>query len=620
MLTHTLKIGRLAGVELRIHWSLALLVLLAVWLLWPVVGPAWALLGALLAPGSVAAHELGHVLAAHGRGIGAREVVLWGAGGITRLEAEPEQPADVLLISGAGPLTSMLLGAACGLAAGLVGAGPLRTVLEAAQLFNLLVALDNLLPVGSLDGAKMLQAALRLAPWPSADRIALAVALAVALGLAVYTASQGRWLALAVALAALVAASLIDPLLRYFAGMALTALLRPGDYQLFYRQDFEQALAHYDRALARSPRDPELYQRRAQARLEQGDRAGALADLDRAVEHAPGMWLPLRERAALCLRLGAFGRARADYTRALALRPDDPLCYEGRIYAAVQQRDYPAALADYAELIRLEPGRAETYAARAYVRHRAGDAAGAEVDLAEALARAPEAAPAHTARGLILLERGDHAGARDAFERAVALAPHDPAALNNRGFLARIEGRDAEALADFERAIALAPGLHYPYVSRGEQRARQGDHTGALADVDRALELMPDYAEALLQRAALRHAQGDAPAARADAERALALDPQLLRLPEGLVEPTLAGQLPWALLLAGWAEARLPGSPLPDLWRGDALRANGEPEAALAAYTRALALAPDDTDLLARREQVRQNHRGDAEDAEDTAR
>ncbi len=614
MLTHTLRISRLGGVELRAHWSLALPALLAAGLLWPPVGPGWALAGALLTVGSVAAHGLGQVLAARGQGIAARAVALWGAGGVVQLEGEPERPADLLLIAGAGPAVCLLLGAACGLAAGLAGAGPLHTVLEAAQLFYLLVALGNLLPAGPLDGAKILQAALRSAPWPNTDQIALAVALTTALGLAAYTASQGHWLTLAAALAAPVAASLLDPLLRYFAGMALTALLRPGDYQLFYRQDFERALAHYDRALARSPRDPELYQRRAQARQEQGDRAGALADLDRAVEHAPGMWLPLRERAALCLRLGAFARARADYTRALALRPDDPLCYEGRIYAAVQQRDYAAALADYAELIRLEPGRAETYAARAYARHRAGDAAGAEADLAEALARAPDTAPAHTARGLILLERGDRAGARGAFERAAARAPYDPAALNNRGFLARIEGRDTEALADFDRAIALAPGLHYPYVSRGELRARQGDPAGAQADFDRALELMPDYAEALLHRAALRHAQGDTPAARADAERALALDPELLRLPEGLVEAALAGLLPWALLLADWAEARLPGSPLPGLWRGDTLRANGQPEAALAAYARALALAPDDADLLARRERIQQHRRNDAEE------
>ncbi|GAB4205418.1 MAG: hypothetical protein OHK0022_31470 [Roseiflexaceae bacterium] len=607
MLTHTLKISRLGGTELRAHWSLALLVLLVVWLLWPLAGLPWALLGAVLAIGSVAAHELGHVLAARNRGIAAREVVLWGAGGITRLEQEPEQPADVLIVSGAGPAVSLGLAGLCALAVGLLPAGgpaPLRTLLEAGQLFNLLIVLDNLLPIGQLDGAKLLQAGLRLAPWPNADRIALGLALAAALGLAAATAVQGRWLVLATGLLAPVVASLLDPLLRYYGTMALTALLRPADYQLFYRLDFERALALYDHALARRPRDPQLYQRRAQARQELGDHTGALADLDRAVELAPQMWLLLRERATVCLRLGAFARARADYTRALALHPHDPLCYEGRIYAAVQQRDYPAALADYAELIRLEPGRAESYAARAYVRHQAGDASGAEAELAEALARAPEAAAPHTARGLILLERGDHAGARAAFEQAVALAPHDPAALNNRGFLHRIEGRTTEALADFEQAIRLAPGLHYPYASRGELRALQSDHAGALADFDRALELMPHYAEALYGRAALHYAQSNAERARADAERALALDPGRLRLPEGLVAATLAGQLAWALQLADWAAARLPGSPLPDLWRGDALRANGQPQAALDAYTRALALAPEDTDLIRRRNLV----------------
>ncbi|MCW2277128.1 M50 family metallopeptidase [Heliophilum fasciatum] len=160
-----MKIGRLAGVDLRVNeW----LLLFSAFYVWAGVGLAMAV--AFL---SVAWHEWGHVLAARRAGFVVREVELFPFGGVARLESGmAHAPQDEMRVALAGPAFSFGLVVASaalamtlnqmdkipfdnGLAQRLIDEG-----IPYIQTVNITLALFNLLPVAPLDGGRLLRALL----------------------------------------------------------------------------------------------------------------------------------------------------------------------------------------------------------------------------------------------------------------------------------------------------------------------------------------------------------------------------------------------------------------------------------------------------------------------------
>lgn len=112
-----LVLGRLAGIEIRVHWSF---LLAAGWFF----EDGFELPGLLLYLvlfASVLLHELGHCFAARSVGGKADSIVLWPLGGVAYTEANRGNVMDSVWISLAGPLVNLLLALAC--AAGLWGQG-----------------------------------------------------------------------------------------------------------------------------------------------------------------------------------------------------------------------------------------------------------------------------------------------------------------------------------------------------------------------------------------------------------------------------------------------------------------------------------------------------------------
>jgi len=189
----TYPVGRIAGLEIRIHLTFPIL------LAWVGAG-AWSAahsaavvleeIGAvLLLFAGVVLHELGHAFAARRRGIGTRDITLLPIGGVARLDRMPDKPRDEIVIALAGPAVSFAIAAGLG-AFVVLGGGSLRpelalgpdgSMLQRIAVQNLVLGLFNLLPAFPMDGGRVLRAALgsRLGPL-QATRIA---------------AGLGRWLA-----------------------------------------------------------------------------------------------------------------------------------------------------------------------------------------------------------------------------------------------------------------------------------------------------------------------------------------------------------------------------------------------------------------------------------------
>jgi Zn-dependent protease len=171
------RIARISGIDIRVHATFALVIVLGSMEFAKVGGTSGALFGALFVCAvfaCVTLHELGHGLVAQGFGVQVREIVLLPIGGMARLSREPSKPMHELVIAIAGPLVNVAIAALIG-GTVLVTLGSARALFELPMpvlsprallvwlfLTNLLLAVLNMIPVLPMDGGRVLRALLSM--------------------------------------------------------------------------------------------------------------------------------------------------------------------------------------------------------------------------------------------------------------------------------------------------------------------------------------------------------------------------------------------------------------------------------------------------------------------------
>jgi Zn-dependent protease len=164
----SLRIGRLWGVEIRLHWTFLVFLLFVAAAgsgagLWQV--GAWMVwLVAVFA--SVLVHELAHCVVARRRGAVVDDILLTPLGGMSQLEDLPEKAGDELAIAVVGPLTSLGLAVAAGVTGIALGSRVWPPTLFAGSWWarllwlNVVLGAFNFLPALPMDGGRVLRAAL----------------------------------------------------------------------------------------------------------------------------------------------------------------------------------------------------------------------------------------------------------------------------------------------------------------------------------------------------------------------------------------------------------------------------------------------------------------------------
>jgi Zn-dependent protease/predicted transcriptional regulator len=174
--TTTLRLGRLAGVDVGINWSVLIIFGLLAWSLsasrFPTEypgNPPWAYVVAGVAAALVfflglLAHEVSHAVVARRNGLQVEGITLWMFGGVARLRGEARTPGVDLRIAGVGPLVSLLLGAGLGAVAVVLAAADDTGLVFGTFVWlagiNVVLAVFNVLPAAPLDGGRLLRAAL----------------------------------------------------------------------------------------------------------------------------------------------------------------------------------------------------------------------------------------------------------------------------------------------------------------------------------------------------------------------------------------------------------------------------------------------------------------------------
>jgi Zn-dependent protease len=191
----SIRVARIGGIDIRMHWTFLVLVILVVWVNISsgasTVGVGLLWITAVFA--SVLVHEYAHCIVARRRGAVIEDILLLPIGGLSQLKKMPERPADEFAIAIIGPLTSLglaALAAAGGLAFGAHLWPP--TLFAGSWLarlawLNALLGGFNLLPALPMDGGRVLRAMLerrhdRFTATRQAGRIARILAVVMIVG------------------------------------------------------------------------------------------------------------------------------------------------------------------------------------------------------------------------------------------------------------------------------------------------------------------------------------------------------------------------------------------------------------------------------------------------------
>jgi len=218
-----LKLVRLFGVELGLHYSWIIIAVLIVFSLgnhFHAIHPRWSsglvwgisIITGVLFFVFLFAHELSHALVAKARGLPIHKITLFALGGMAEIEKEPTRASTEFWMGIVGPITSFVIGVVL-LALAYAGgwtwraeaATPGLAILVWLGYINILLAVFNMIPGFPLDGGRVLRAII----WgitKSAERstrIAARVGQLVGMGFIVYgifeffggAGFNGLWLA-----------------------------------------------------------------------------------------------------------------------------------------------------------------------------------------------------------------------------------------------------------------------------------------------------------------------------------------------------------------------------------------------------------------------------------------
>lgn len=168
----SMRLGRVAGIDVQVHFTFLLLLAFVAFVHWQNTHSAEAALGGVLFIvalfGCVLLHEFGHALMARRYGIATRDITLLPIGGLARLERMPEKPAQEFWVAVAGPAVNVVIAAALfawlWATNGFVRAEEMSvtggSVLQRLMVVNVFLVLFNLLPAFPMDGGRVLRAAL----------------------------------------------------------------------------------------------------------------------------------------------------------------------------------------------------------------------------------------------------------------------------------------------------------------------------------------------------------------------------------------------------------------------------------------------------------------------------
>jgi len=501
LLKRSWLVGRVRGVEIRLHISMLLIVLAAYYVYRPtttagVIGAIFGLVGLLVC---VFLHEVGHTLMAQGLGVPVKSIIMSPLGGVTNLAHPAEKPLHALLISAAGPLVNVVI--ALGLwkllsfnwllyefVPNLDWADSVYYFVFSMAIMNAVLAVFNLLPLYPLDGGAILHSALELSVGKTnANLVSFIIGIPILLaviGLGIY---MRDYVLLAFSLLMVVGVASLNGQTSRWLNLGIAYIYRRPVYH-YMREDFDLAIEGFTRAIDRNPKDISLYLSRAGAYLHILERERGKADAQRALALSPDHPLTLTVRGEFYSMDKQFESAMEYYDRALSIKPTWSIPHFDRGSVLAEWGDYPAALAEINLAFKYQTPTPLLHFLRSLVHYRLQDFDAARQDQAAALRLSQRDA-------LVMQEfninvyKGCFDWAIDYYAWALEKLPNSWLVFQGRADAKLVNEYCEQALADYTRAIELAPKEMRPYLGRGQAYQKTGQLDCAADDFRRAAAL-----------------------------------------------------------------------------------------------------------------------------------
>lgn len=300
--------------------------------------------------------------------------------------------------------------------------------------------------------------------------------------------------------------------------------------QLAERENLEDAICYFRRALRYQPDFAEAYNNLGNALRVQGRIEEALPNLERALAISPG-YVDARHNLGLALaRKRRHEEAIAHFQEAIRLKPDFAQAWTSLGISQTDLRRYADAEASFRRALEIDPHNsrilnnlgnvlsdqdrqedAVTWLRRAIevdpkcvdahnnlgnVLRELGERDEAIASFLRAIAIRPMFPEAHNNMGIAWASKGDYPRAIACYQEALRIWPEYPAAHNNLGIALGHEKKFEEAIASYRRALALHPDYAEAHNNLGIAFSQEGDYDEAVRHFRRAIELKPNYAEA----------------------------------------------------------------------------------------------------------------------------
>jgi len=168
------RIATIAGIPVRLHWTMGLFALFIVWFAYH--GSGDIEIGYLIAFIAcificVVLHEFGHSLTAKRFGVKTKDIILSPVAGLARLESIPENPIQELKITINGPLVNLAIGGFLALVIYITGIGfdpgfsdgvkiNKNNFIQCLMYMNVIAFIFNLIPAIPMDGGRILRSLL----------------------------------------------------------------------------------------------------------------------------------------------------------------------------------------------------------------------------------------------------------------------------------------------------------------------------------------------------------------------------------------------------------------------------------------------------------------------------
>lgn len=342
------------------------------------------------------------------------------------------------------------------------------------------------------------------------------------------------------------------------SGEALVGLARHA----MVSKDTESAGRYMADAMARAPKDPEVWMFQAAVLQSQGKRDEAIAALDKVLELKPTHPTAHIEKAYIEIGLGKYDAAKADIDAANKISPGNLLVVYSQALLDFTQGKYPAARESLQKVLRSAPEHMPSILLAGAVELELGSIQQAEVHLRKYLSNDPNNM---YARKLLAQTQLKGANPNDAvatlepllktpsqdahllavageaymqarkfdqaityFEKAVALAPKTPALYSSLGLSRLGAGQQEQAVKDLEKAVALDPKSTQAGTALAQVQLRLKHYDKALAAAQALEQQQPGSAEVQSLKGSIYLAQGNRANARAAFDKAVSLQPTFL--------------------------------------------------------------------------------------------